>query len=105
MESSIKHHLKGYSVQLPGLHFRLVGLSVTLKELTVSQQAHPEPPVAEFPYLTASIHWRQGLSGKIVAEFELNRPKIHINLQQLRSETDSKIPVKERAWQGYTHNL
>ena len=99
MESNMNSHLKGYSVRLPGLHFQLIGLSITLQGLTVSQDAHPEPAVAEFPHLKASIHWRQILSGKLVAKFEIDRPKIYLNLQQLRAEAASKIPIKERGWQ------
>ena len=98
-EKKINRSLKGYSVQLPKLHLQLIGLSLTLKGLTVRQQAHPDPPVAYFPYLKASIHWREVLSGKLVAEFELDRPKLHINLQQLRSEAASDVKLKERGWQ------
>lgn len=98
-EKRMNQSLKGYTVRLPGLHPRLIGLSVILKGLTVSQQAHPEPPVASFPYLKASIHWREILSGKLVAEFELDEPKIHVNLKQLRSEAASKVPMKEKGWQ------
>ena len=105
MESNMNSHLKGYSVRLPGLHFQLIGLSVTLKGLTVSQQEHPEPPVAEFPRLKASIHWRQILFGKLVAKFELDRPKIYLNLQQLRAEVASKTPVKERGWQQAVQDI
>lgn len=99
MEKNMNNHLKGYSVRLPGLHFQLIGLSLTLKGLTISQQAHPDPPVARFPVLKASIHWREILTGKMVAEFRLDEPKININLFQLRSEAASKVPLKERGWQ------
>ena len=99
MEKNMNRDLKGYSVKLPGLHFQLIGLSVTLKGLTVYQNAHPDPPVAHFPVLKASIHWREILSGRLVAEFRLDEPKININLKQLRAETASKVPVKERGWQ------
>ena len=99
MESNINSDLQGYSVRLAGLHLQLIGLSVTLEGLTVTQQAHPEPAVAEFPHLKASIHWRQVLSGKLVAKFEIDQPKIYVNLQQLRAEAASKVPVKERGWQ------
>lgn len=96
MEQNMNRNLKGYSVRLPGLHIRLIGLSLTLKGLTVMQQAHPDIPVVTFPVLKASIHWREILSGKLVAEFTLERPNININLQQLRSEAASTIPLKER---------
>jgi len=99
MEQRMNRDLKGYSVRLPGLHLQLVGLSMTLKGLTVLQQAHPDPPVVSFPVIKASIHWRALLSGKLVAEFVLDRPKVNINLQQLRSEAASKVSLKERGWQ------
>lgn len=98
-EEKINRDLKGYSVLLPGLHVRLIGLSSTLKGLTVLQQAHPDPPIAYFPIIKASIHWREILSGRLVAELMLDRPKININLQQLRSEAASKVSLKEGGWQ------
>lgn len=98
-EKKMNQSLKGYSVRLPKLHFSLIGLSITLKGLTVTQQAHPEPPVAEFPYLRASVHWREILAGKLVGEMRLDDPKIHINLTQLKAEAQSKVPMKEKGWQ------
>jgi hypothetical protein len=99
MEKKINRDLKGYAVQLPGLHVHLIGLSLTLKGLTVRQQAHPEPPVAKFPVLEASIHWRALLSGRLVGEMELDRPKLNINLLQLRNEAASEVKMQERGWQ------
>ncbi|WP_306536221.1 DUF748 domain-containing protein [Geobacter sp.] len=99
MEKKMNHHLKGYSVRLPGLHFQLVGLSMTLKGLTVTQQAHPDTPVARFPMLHVSIHWREIFAGRLVSELSLDRPEVHINLKQLRSEVASKVPFKDRGWQ------
>jgi len=105
MEKKLNQDLKGYSVRLPGLHVQLIGLSLTLKGLTVVQQAHPDPPVVYFPELKASIHWRGILAGKLVAEFKLERPKININLQQLRSEATSKVSLKERGWQQAVEDI
>lgn len=99
MEEKINQDLKGYSVRLPKLHIQLLGLSLTLKGLTVWQKAHPDPPVAYFPVIKASIHWREILSGRIVAELMLDQPTININLQQLRNEAASTVPLKERGWQ------
>jgi hypothetical protein len=105
MEKKMNRDLKGYSVQLPKLHVQLIGLSLTLKGLTVLQQAHPNPPIVYFPVLKASIHWREILSGRLVAEFRLDQPKININLQQLRSEAVSKISLKERGWQQAVEDI
>ncbi len=99
MESRMNSSLKGYSVQLPKLHFQLVGFSLTLKGLTVSQLAHPDPPVAYFPVLHASINWHETLAGRLVAEFRIDRPEVHVNLQQLSQEAASNVPLKQQGWQ------
>ena len=99
METRLNSKLKGYSVRLPKLHFQLVGFSLTLKGLTVFQQAYPEPPIAYFPVLHASVNWHEILAGRLVAEFRLDRPEVHVNLQQLSHEAASKVPLKEQGWQ------
>jgi hypothetical protein len=104
-EKKVNRDLKGYTVRIPELHIRLIGLSLTLKGLSVLQQAHPDPPVAYFPYLKASIHWREILSGKLVAEFELYKPKLHINLQQLEHEASSKVSMKQHGWQQAVEDI
>lgn len=105
MENKLNRDLKGYSVRLPGAHFQLIGLTMTLKGLTVFQDAHPDPPIAHFPVLRASIDWREILSGRLVAEFRLDRPKININLMQLRAEAASKVPLKKRGWQQAVESI
>lgn len=104
-ETKLNKDLKGYSVKLPGLHFQLIGLGLTLKQLTVFQQAHPQPPIAVFPVLRAGIHWRSILSGRLVAEFRLDRPQVEINLPQLRAEAASKVPIKKRGWQQAVEDI
>jgi hypothetical protein len=99
MERRINAPLKGYSVRLPGLHFQLVGLSLTLKGLTVVQVANPDPPIARFPVIEFDIHWRALLRGKVVAEVELERPEVRIDLRQYRTEAESPVPLKQRGWQ------
>ncbi len=105
MEKKLNNDLKGYTVRLPGLHVQPIGLSLTLKGLSISQKAHPDIPVVSFPVIKASVHWRTALSGKLVAEFMLDKPKVNINLQQLRSEAASSIPIKERGWQKAVEDI
>jgi hypothetical protein len=97
-EMKLNRDLKGYSVSLSGAHVQLIGFSATLKGLTVLQQAHPDAPVAYFPIVKASIHWRGLLAGRLVGEMILDRPKININLLQLRNETARGISLTERGW-------
>jgi hypothetical protein len=67
--------------------------------LTVSQKTHPDPPIAYFPVLHASINWHNILFGKLVAEFMLDRPEIRIDQRQLKSEAANPVPLKQQGWQ------
>lgn len=98
-EKKINQNLKGYAVRLPELHVQWINLSVTMKGLALLQLAHPEPPVGYFPIIKTTIHWREILWGRLVAESTLEQPKININLLQLRNEVDSAVPLQERGWQ------
>jgi hypothetical protein len=99
MERSMNQRLKGYAVTLPKLHFQFIGLSVTLHDLTIRQKENPEPPVALIPRLHASLHWREILSGHLVSDFYFDRPRLHINLLQLKKEASDPTPVKDKGWQ------
>src|SRR5215470_1801020 len=57
MERDLNATLKGYSVRIRALRFHPLGWSIELIDAVVRQQANPEPPVAWFPKLSASVHW------------------------------------------------
>ncbi|GAB7027324.1 DUF748 domain-containing protein [Geotalea toluenoxydans] len=98
-EKTANKHLKGYSISLSGMHLQLVGGTVTLDGLKVLQDAHPVPPIAVIPNAKGSISWRDLLYGRVVATIGIDRPMMHIDLQQLKSETASKEKLKDRGWQ------
>jgi hypothetical protein len=99
MERRMNQSLKGYQAHIGGLHFQLIGLSVTLKDVSVRQQQFPDPPVLAIPRLHASVHWREILSGKVVADFQVDRPALYVNLAQLKAEAQDETPVKDKGWQ------
>ncbi|MEO8585163.1 MAG: DUF748 domain-containing protein [Acidobacteriota bacterium] len=99
IEGRMNARLEGYEVRLPKLRFRLFSLSMALDGLVVTQKAHPEPPVLHIDRLRTSVHWRALLSGKLVADVLIQRPKIDVNLTQLREEVKQGVPVNERGWQ------
>ena len=99
METKMNEKLKGYSVRLPKAHYQLIGFSMTLTGLTVSQKAYPDPPIAYFPVLEADINWHAILAGRLVAALRLEQPEIHVNLQQLSHEAASTVPLKNQGWQ------
>jgi hypothetical protein len=99
MESNLNNALKGYTVRIGRLDFHPIGLSLDLENVTVIQNDYPEPPVAHIPNLTASVDWLAVLRGSIVADFEIDNPKININLKQTKKEIEDDVPMKERGWQ------
>ena len=99
MEAKLNTQLHGYTVRLPGLAVHPFGFSLTLRNLTIAQKAHPHPAVAQFPELDASVHWRALLHGRLVADFLLIRPQVHVNRPQLQQEAADPVPLKDKGWQ------
>ena len=98
-EAKINAALKGYTVRIGKLDFHPIGFSLDLENLVITQDANPDPPVAEIPNLTASVNWRALLSGHVVADFEINNPKLFINLKQSQNEIKDETPIQQRGWQ------
>ena len=98
-EAKVNRALKGYTAHIGTLNFHPIGLSLDVADLVVVQDAHPDPPVASIPLLSASVHWRALLHGRLVSDFLIDRPTLHVNLAQARAEIASPTPVKERGWQ------
>jgi hypothetical protein len=98
-EAKMNHALKGYTARIGTLDFHPIGLSLDLRDVRVTQDAHPDPPVMRLERLSASVQWRALLSGKLVADVELIRPSVYLNLVQARKEVNDRTPVKERGWQ------
>jgi hypothetical protein len=99
MESNLNSALQGYTVRIGRLDFHPIGLSLDLEDSTISQDDHPEPPVAHIPNLTASVQWRALLYGDVVAEFTIDNPKIYLNLKQTKKEIEDEVSMEERGWQ------
>ena len=99
LEARMNRQLKGYSVSIGKLRFQPLGGALTLLDLQVRQIAHPQPAVATIPRLKASVQWKELIFLRVVADFLIERPRVHVNLVQLRSEIADSVPVKERGWQ------
>jgi hypothetical protein len=99
MERDINARLEGYTVRVGRLDFHPIGLSLDLEESTVYQNAHPDPPIAYIPNLSASVHWKALLFGWLTADFEIDDPKVHFDLRQFAQEAKDETPIQERGWQ------
>lgn len=58
LERKINRSLKGYTAHIRAVSFHPIGFSLDLLDTTIVQNAHPEPPVIELPYLHASVQWK-----------------------------------------------
>jgi uncharacterized protein DUF748 len=99
MEAGVNAALEGYSARIGRLRLSPLGLGVSLYDVVVTQDAHPDPPVASLPELHASVQWRALVRGKLVADFELDEPKIHVDLRHAQKEINDKESIAERGWQ------
>ncbi|MEP6471451.1 MAG: DUF748 domain-containing protein [Acidobacteriota bacterium] len=99
MERSMNEHLTGYDARIGSLDFHLIGFSVTLHDVSIRQEAHPEPAVAVIPRLRASVQWSELLKLKLVSDFQVDQPKVYLNLVQIQQENNDDVPVQKRGWQ------
>jgi hypothetical protein len=95
IEAGINRSLKGYEVTIRRADFHPFGFSLDLEDSIIVQKAHPDPPVAEIPRLSASVEWRSLLQHELVADFEIVEPKLHFDQKQGEKE----LEVQERGWQ------
>jgi hypothetical protein len=99
MERQLNSQLQGYTARVGALDFHPLGFALDLVDVVITQNAHPDPPVAHFPKLSASVQWRALLSARVVADFVFDRPRIYINRKQTTQEAKDEVPVQERGWQ------
>jgi hypothetical protein len=99
IESRMNASLKGYNAKIGKARLQPIGLSLTLTDVVIRQTAHPEPAILRVPRLHASVHWRELIFLRVVADFAIDRPVAYVNLPQLRSELADETPVDRKGWQ------
>ena len=99
MEQQMNHHLNGYTVRIGRAYFHPISFTLDLRDLALSQNANPNPPVANIKGLIATVHWEELLRLRQVGDFLIDRPKLHVNLAHVRKEEENKVPLKKKGWQ------
>ena len=99
VEHKMNRSLKGYHVRIGSLAFHPIGASLDLEDVQLVRTDEPDPPVARIPRWSASVHWKALLSGRLVNDQYIERPKVQITRTLAREEARSDMPVKERGWQ------
>ena len=105
MEKNINQRLTGYTTHIQKVDFHLIGLSVTLENVSIAQDAHPNPPVALLPRLHASVQWSELLKLKLVSDFRFDQPQIYVNLLQIKKEATDSVPLHKKGWQDAAYAI
>lgn len=105
MESNLNENLKGYTVQLEAVDIHPIGLSIDFENLTLRQEANPDPPLLVISSWTASIQWIALLKLEIVSDHLINHAKIFLSLTQVEQAIKDKVDVKDERWQEILYAL
>lgn len=100
LEAKMNQQMNGYSVQLGHAHGGPLRLSLTLRDLVIRQQAHPEPPLAKIPRLRMSVQWHALFARHLVGDALFDRPQLHLNVDQLHEEKMKQLKLGQRGWQA-----
>lgn len=105
LERKMNSSLKGYTVRIEALRFHPVGFSLDLDNLELVRTDQPDPPVATIARWTARLHWKALLSGRLVNDQYIERPRFHITRKLAKKEVQDEVPVKERGWQDAVESI
>jgi Domain of Unknown Function (DUF748) len=99
LEREVNHRLTGYTVQIPVLRVHPWIGAFELYGATLVQDAAPDPPVTRIERLVTRIDWRALLHRRLVADITFDRPTVHLDLKNVRTEAASDVALKDRGWQ------
>jgi Domain of Unknown Function (DUF748) len=99
LEHEVNQRLTGYTVRIPSLRLHPWMGSIELLDATIVQDAKPDPPVTHIARLVTSIDWRALLHRRLVADITFDRPTLHLDLENVRTEAASDVALKDRGWQ------
>jgi Domain of Unknown Function (DUF748) len=99
VERQMNARLQGYTVRIGALDFHPFSFAVDLEDVNITQDAHPDPPLARVSMISASVQWRALLHARMVADLLVEQPTVYLNLPQLAQEAWGEVPVRERGWQ------
>ena len=104
-ERVMNSKLNGYTVRIGSVRPHVWKLAFELENLVVTQNTHPDPPVADFDALKFSLLWTELRHFKVAGNLTLVRPALHINLAQITEEAASKVSLKDRGWQSAVESI
>jgi hypothetical protein len=105
LEAKMNQQMRGYSVHVGHAHGGPLRLSLTLRDVVVRQQAHPEPPLATIPRLRLKVQWHSLLARHLVGDALFDHAQLHLNVDQLHEEKMKQLKLGERGWQAALQSI
>lgn len=105
LEAKMNAQMRGYTVHLGHAHGGPLRLSLTLRDLVIRQQAHPEPPLATIPRLRMKVQWHALLARHLVGDALFDHPQLHLDVDQLHEEKMKQMKLGERGWQAALESI
>lgn len=106
IESNLNENLEGYTVQLlEAVDFHPIGFSIDFENLTLRQEANPDPPLLVIQSWTASIQWTALLKLEIVSDHLINHASIFLRSPQAEQEVKDNTDVGDKGWQQALYAL
>jgi hypothetical protein len=104
IERKLNANVEGYHFSVGQATFSPI-LSLEIRQLTMIQVDHPDPPVAEIPLWRLSIQWSKIFSGVLVSDYVIARPTLHITLPQAKQELGEDVPIQEKGWREAVYSF
>jgi hypothetical protein len=95
----LNDRIKGYHIAIEAVDLHPLTFSVDVRQVVLTQDAHPDPPIASVPAVSASLSWRDLVRGRVVGRAAVKEPTLYLSRANIESETKDATPVDERGWQ------
>lgn len=99
VEGEVNRRLTGYTVRIGALDIHPLRAAFELRNSTIVQDAHPDPPVGSIDRLRTTLDWRALRHGRVVADILFERPTVHADLAHVQTEAKNEVALKDRGWQ------
>jgi uncharacterized protein DUF748 len=99
LERRVNASLDGYTATIGRADLHPIGFALDLYDVTVVQNAVPNPPMIYIPRWTTSVQWGALLSGGVVADVAFTRPAFYATFPQAATEAKDPKSVTDKGWQ------
>jgi hypothetical protein len=96
VEREINARLRGYTMRIGRLDLRPIPLRLGLDDVVILQHPDLEQPIIRVPRLSASVHWRGLLQGRVAADVEVDSPAVDVARPQLIRALDDPVPLNKK---------